>query len=94
MSDRVPTEDIERIVGVERHEWAHIGRVVTDDQRIYVLHSQHCFYTHDDLRACRYSTAMDQGLWPEAWEDWEDTPVFLDIDEDGYLVPQADKEPS
>jgi len=34
VSDIAPTAEIEDIVGTERHEWAHLGRAVSDEQRV------------------------------------------------------------
>lgn len=88
MSDLVPASDIERIVGVQRHPTLHYGRVVSADQRIYVLHSHECKNSGIDLRDCRYSLALDRrfGFDLKAWADSEYKPVILGI-RDGLLVP-------
>jgi hypothetical protein len=88
MSDIVPTDEVEDIVGAERHEWTHLGRAVSEQQRVYVLHSKGCIDTGIDLRDCAYSKALDEGIELGEWEDWEDQPVWLWIS-DGRLLPKA-----
>jgi hypothetical protein len=86
VSELVPTEDIEAIVGAKRDYELHLGRAVSAEGRVYVLHSQRCLLGHEDLRQCRYSLALDKGINPEAWVDREDVPVELGI-HDGRLYP-------
>jgi len=81
----VPTDEIEGIVGAERHEWAHIGRAVSEEQRVYILHSKDCINEGVDLRRCEYSEALDAGIVLSEWEHWEDQPVWLCISDDGRL---------
>lgn len=83
MTDRVPTADIERVVGVPRHAALHYGRKVVDEQRLYILHSQQCLRAHDDLRDCPYSLALDHGIRPR---DWPAAAVVLGL-EHGRLTP-------
>ena len=87
MSDIVPTDEIEDIVGAERHEWAHLGRAVSEEQRVYVLHSKGCIDAGIDLRDCAYSTALDEGIEIHKWEQWEDQPMWLWI-VGGQLIPK------
>jgi hypothetical protein len=90
VSDIVPAEDIERIVGVERHPTEHWGRAVSAEQRVYILHSQECLDSGRDLRECPYSLALDNGIDPFDWT--EDVPVSLWLDEQDdktWLVPEA-----
>jgi hypothetical protein len=82
----VPTEDIERIVGVHRHPTGHFGRAVSSEQTVYILHSKECLDSGIDLRDCRFSVALDKGIWMEGWADHEDIPVCLMILKD-RLVP-------
>jgi hypothetical protein len=86
MTDLVPDEDIERIVGVSRHYRLHYGRAVSAEQTIYILHSKRCKDKGIDLRECRYSIALDRGIPMAAWTGHEDVPVELGI-WDGRLVP-------
>lgn len=97
MTDLVPTEDIERIVGARRLPAHHVARFNSEDQRTYILHSIECFEEEPDLRECDYSLSLDwYGLWgidddlPEDGYDWpEDTPIVVTLDEDGFLAPDA-----
>ena len=86
MSDIVPTDEVEDIVGAERHEWAHLGRAVSGQQRVYILHSKRCVNEGVDLRDCAYSKALDEGIELGEWEDWEDQLVWLWVF-DGRLLP-------
>lgn len=92
MTDLVPAEDIERIVGVERHSTEHWGRAVSAEGRVYILHSRECLDSGRDLRECPYSLALDNGIDPFDWTENEDVPVSLWIDEQDdktWLVPEA-----
>jgi hypothetical protein len=91
MSDLVPTEDIERIVGVARHRKAHYGRAVSSQQTVYILHSKECKDSGIDLRDCRFSTALDEGIRMESWTGVEDVPVMLGVWQ-GLLVPLKETE--
>ena len=86
MSDLVPTDRIEAIVGVSRHPSEHWGRAVSVEQRVYILHSATCRNSGINLRNCAYSIALDNGIDLSGWIGREDTPVQLSID-DGWLVP-------
>jgi hypothetical protein len=86
MSNLVPAEDIERIVGTARHYQAHYGRAVSSEQTVYILHSKRCRGSGIDLRACRFSVALDRGINPEAWVGHEDVPIALGV-WDGRLIP-------
>lgn len=88
MSNLVPTEDIERIVGVERHETQHYARAVSDEQTVYILHSRECLDSGRDLRECPLSLALDNGIDPAEWV--EDQPVKVRVEgvyEHTRLVP-------
>lgn len=89
MSDLVPAEDIERIVGVMRQYHAHYGRAVSSEQVVYILHSKLCLESGIDLRDCPFSVALDQGIDEQRWTGYEDVPVMLDI-RHGELVPLVD----
>lgn len=77
MADVVPADQIEEIVGVVRHPTRHLGRAVSDEERVYILHSRECRDSTPDLRHCPYSRALDLGIDPSAWP--LDTPVELSI---------------
>jgi hypothetical protein len=86
VSDLVPTEDIERIVGIARHRKVHYGRAVSAEETVYILHSRACLDSGIDLRDCRFSVALDEGINMEAWLDMQDVPVALGV-WDGRLIP-------
>jgi hypothetical protein len=88
MVDLVPSDEIEWIVGIERHPTIHFGRAVSAEKMIYVLHSAACLATGRDLRVCDYSTALNRGISYTLWQDRFDQPVALAIGYvDGRLVP-------
>lgn len=88
MSDLVPSDQIEGIVGTSRRPTEHWGRAVSATQTVYVLHSQECLDTGWDVRDCPYSRALDAGIDPSEWT--EDEPVRLGI-LDGRLVGKTDE---
>jgi len=73
MTNLVPTEDIEAIVGVPRHETQHYARAVSAEQTVYILHSHECLNSGRDLRECPLSLALDNGIDLDEWV--EDQPV-------------------
>ena len=80
---------IEGIVGIPRHPSVHFGRLDSESQVFYIMHSVECLGSHDDLRECPYSKAMDltcaDGIHPG--DDWVyDLAVPLDIDSHGHLM--------
>lgn len=75
MSDLAP--NAQQVVGVPRHDSSHYGKMVTAEQRVYILHSQACLDSGRDLRACPFSRALDHGIDEDMWEGWEDQPVLL-----------------
>lgn len=77
MSNLVPTEEIERLVGAKRHSHQHLGRAVSSEQTVYVLHSWKCRESGIDLRECEWSLALDRGIDPDDWKGYEDRPVVL-----------------
>lgn len=93
MSEHVPTQDITRIVGIDRHPTVHYGRAMSSDQTMYVLHSQQCLDSGIDLRYCDFSSALDLGISigyrGAPWEGFEDTPVPLAL-WNGRLIPKID----
>lgn len=88
MSQVVPADQIEKIVGVERHPNMHFGRAVSAEQVFYVLHSQACKDAGHDLRECAYSEALDEGIDLGVWAAYQDQAVPLGI-QDWRLVPLA-----
>lgn len=77
MNARVSHTEIEAIVGHERHRQVHLARAVTEEQTVYILHSQHCKDSTPDLRDCRFSLALDRGIDLEKWDGMTDTPVAI-----------------
>ena len=59
MTDIVPSEDIESIVGTYRRRYSHIGYADYHTGTFYILHSEICKETCPDLRDCDYSIALD-----------------------------------
>ena len=88
MSALVPADRVEQIVGVGRHRQAHYGRAVSAEQTVYILHSQRCLDTVDDLRNCRFSRALDGGIDRQSWAGYEDQAVALGVWQE-RLVPLA-----
>ncbi|UBH06459.1 hypothetical protein K8P10_001970 [Leucobacter sp. Psy1] len=86
MSELVPRSEIEQIVGANRHEVMHIGRLVRAERRVFVLHSEHCVKTHADLRECEHSRALDRRIRRRDWAGLPDRPVALRI-VGGRLAP-------
>ncbi|HEY7822664.1 MAG TPA: hypothetical protein VIG24_07530 [Acidimicrobiia bacterium] len=89
MTDIVPVNQIERIVGTKRHPTRHIARAVSSEQRVYILHSGDCWEQCGDLRDCAYSVSLDEagidlGIWVE------DVPVFVRLDDFDVLVPDGE----
>lgn len=83
MTNRVPKEDIELKVGRRRDPIRHYGKLRTDDWLMYILHSQECVDSFEDLRECPYSLALDRGVDELEWPT--DVTVHLGIS-DGSLV--------
>ena len=91
MTNLVDPSHIERIVGARRRLSTHVGRLVTAEDTVYILHSTDCLTEHPDLRDCPYSRALDLSLgehWraPDLWAACRDEPVTLAIYR-GLLVP-------
>lgn len=86
MTNLVPAEEIEQIVGIRRHETLHYARAVTDDQTVYILHSAACKMTTPDLRVCPFSVALDRGIRLRDWADKTDQPARVAV-RDGRLIP-------
>ncbi len=83
----MPADDIEQIVGAPRARNLHLGRAVSEDQRVYILHSQQCIDSGRDVRECTFSRAMDNGIDVDYW--WlgcEDIAVVLGV-RGPHLVP-------
>lgn len=89
MTELVDPFEIERIVGARRHRTAHLGRAVSAEERVYVLHSQECLDSGIDLRECPYSLALDQVAAQGDWKLWRhraDVPVLVALWRD-LLIP-------
>lgn len=77
MTDIVPAAEIEQIVGARRHAHQHLGRAVSAEQTVYILHSEKCRDSGIDLRECRWSLMLDNGIDLSWWEGHEDRAVVL-----------------
>lgn len=88
MTDLVDPNIIQEIVGRPRHPVAHLGRAVSEEGQVYILHSQWCKERTRDLRDCVYSRALDRGIDLALWADYEDQPVRLGLDPDHGLIPR------
>ena len=91
MSEIVPADQIESIVGVKRSRDRHYARAVSAEQTVYILHADGCAarLTHRPLTECRYSRALDNGIDTSVWQGWEDRPVVVIVDVEGRLRPTA-----
>lgn len=87
MSDLVPADQIEQIVGVERHPTRHYARAVSAEQTVYILHSHRCKDRGVDLRECLFAVASGKGIDEDDWSDMEDRPVQVTINRSGRLIP-------
>lgn len=88
MTDLEPAEKIELVIGAKRHAAQHLGRAVTAEERVYILHSEECLARGNDLRKCEYSIALDEGIDLGVWRGFEDRVVTLAIDDErGDLLP-------
>ena len=79
MTDRVPTDQIELIVGARRRKRAHLARAVSAEKNVYILHSEECTRRHPDLRLCAFSLALDLGIELDDWAPALDKPVEVGI---------------
>lgn len=86
MADRVPADQIETIVGTTRHRQAHYARAVSAERTVYILHSQRCLDSGIDLRDCRFSIALDQGIDQKHWGHYQDVPVAIAVWQ-SHLIP-------
>lgn len=77
MTELVPPEDIEKLVGAKRHPTEHIARAVSAEQTVYILHSQQCLDSTPDLTKCAFSYALDLGIDKEDWT--EDVPLVVAV---------------
>lgn len=88
MSELADPKRIEAVVGVKRAS-VHVARIVTTEERLYILHSHACVAQRRDLRECPYSLALDKGIDPEVWVGHHDVPICITIDPDGRLIPAS-----
>lgn len=84
MTDLVSPDEIEQIVGVQRHHSWHYARAVSEEQTVYILHSEKCRDATPDLRDCPFSAALDRGIDVAEWV--EDQPVRVVV-RWGRLIP-------
>jgi hypothetical protein len=90
MTNLVPADQIERLVGARRHPLAHLGRAVSAEQTVYILHSHACKDSGIDLRACDYSRALDRGIDPIDWQHHHLDRVVTLQHAHGWLMPDPD----
>ena len=86
----IPAEEVETLVGRQRHETLHFARADTKAQRTYVLHSVECLNIEGlPSPSCAFITAQEQGIDEVSgeWEGCEDQPIQIEIDDDGFMVP-------
>lgn len=88
MSELVSPNEIEGIVGVSRDPVLHYARAISEEEMVYILHSQVCFDSGRDLRDCPASLALSRGIDLETWADYTDIPVPVVV-AGGRLVPQS-----
>lgn len=88
MSDLEPAKLVEAIVKEPRQRHIHLGRAVSAESRVYILHSKDCLDRGIDLRECAYSLALDKGIDLAVWGDVQDMTVALVID-NGRLRPSG-----
>ncbi len=81
MTDRVPADRIEALVGAQRHQREHIIRGDYNTGRAYILHPTECLDRYSDLRDCPWSLALDRA---DVWLS-SDEPSFVRV-LDGRLV--------
>lgn len=79
MSEIIPTDEIEKIVGITRHPTRHYARAVSSEQTVYILHPQECLDSGIDLRECIFSLTLDNGIDEHDWSDVEDQAVRVTI---------------
>lgn len=78
MTEKVPADQIEKIVGVKRDPVRHIGRAVSSEKKVYVLHSEACLSFYENVQKdCRYAVALENGIREKDWKGFEDRPVVL-----------------
>ena len=89
MSTRVPADQIEAVVGVKRHQTAHVIRGDYATGMAYILHPHDCLARYADLRDCPWSLALDRG---DAWLP-DDKPHYVRV-RNGQLVADLDPIPT
>lgn len=84
MTELVPFDRIEQIVGATRHATLHFGRAVSVEERFYILHSEECLDTRINLLDCPFSVALSfYGVNPDEFAG--DTAVVLEVGDGGHL---------
>lgn len=77
MTNLVPVDQIEAIVGAKRQTSFHLGCDSRSEEAFFILHSQDCKDSGIDLRECEFSLALDRGIIPEEFR--RDVPYRLRI---------------
>lgn len=84
MTERVPADEIENIVGRKRSAKYHYARAVSAEQTVYILHSRECLALNADLRDCPWSLALGGGIDLDEWV--ADVPLTVYV-RSGRLLP-------
>lgn len=78
--------DIEAIVGIQRHSTVHYGRAVSATDQFYILHSRRCLRDFPDSMDCPFSFSMLHGINRKEWAKWQDMALPIGIRR-GMVVP-------
>lgn len=83
MTEHVPADQIEGIVGARRHPIDHYGRAVSDEETFYILHSAECLTVFADLKDCPLSVGLNDTF---DFDEWPlDQTLRLEVDENEDL---------
>lgn len=89
MTELVPRDEIESIVGRDRHATEHYARAVSATQTVYIMHPEECLGLGWDLRDCPFSVALSKwGINPSEWE--ENVAMRVVLDKYSAMVPVPD----
>lgn len=77
MTECVTWEQMQEVFGIPRLDHVHVAKAVSDEQVLYILHSQDCLDRTEDLRTCPYAEAQNQGVDEAAWEPYLDKIVVV-----------------
>lgn len=86
MTSLVSPTEIESIVGIRRSKTDHYGRAYANTLEFYILHSQDCVDSINDLRDCEWSLNLDKGVSPKLWREALEKPVVLGCSSEGLVL--------